>query len=134
MDIKNPKEFRMPINVVFREKTLSERLEKMKTSLQVKAKEYCRDGDFFHNFNTTSGAFNQTRERVAFDYMKKHWISFLDMLDDIDKGKIPADDYVDEKIGDLINYLYLIEESIKHRNHVDSIEGAKAGGLGITKP
>jgi hypothetical protein len=37
------------------------------------------------------------------------------MLNDIEQGKLPAEAYVDEKIGDLINYLILCEASIKEK-------------------
>ena len=37
------------------------------------------------------------------------------MLDDIDAGKFPNIEAVDEKIGDLINYLILCEASIKDK-------------------
>jgi hypothetical protein len=37
------------------------------------------------------------------------------MLDDMDKGKFPKTEIVDEKIGDLINYLILCEASIKDK-------------------
>jgi len=37
------------------------------------------------------------------------------MLTDIREGKLPTADYVDEKIGDMINYLILQEASIKQK-------------------
>jgi hypothetical protein len=42
------------------------------------------------------------------------------MLDDIEKNKLPKREYVEEKIGDLINYLILCEASIKDRMINDS--------------
>ena len=45
----------------------------------------------------------------------KHYVSFLDILNDIEKGILPKEDVVDEKIGDLINYLILAEASIKDK-------------------
>jgi hypothetical protein len=37
------------------------------------------------------------------------------MLDDIEIGALPKEETVDEKIGDLINYLILCEASIKEK-------------------
>ena len=37
------------------------------------------------------------------------------MLDDMDNGKFPKEETVNEKIGDLINYLILCEASIKDK-------------------
>ena len=34
---------------------------------------------------------------------------------DIEEGKLPTEKYVDEKIGDMINYLILQEASIKQK-------------------
>jgi len=53
-----------------------------------------------------------SRERVLHGFMLKHLISYLDMLDDMDKGIIPTEAYLDEKIGDIINYFVLQEASI----------------------
>jgi hypothetical protein len=39
----------------------------------------------------------------------------LDILNDIEKGVLPKEKAVDEKIGDLINYLILCEASIKEK-------------------
>lgn len=35
------------------------------------------------------------------------------MLDDIDKGKLPSEDLVNEKFGDIINYFILQEAQFK---------------------
>jgi hypothetical protein len=39
----------------------------------------------------------------------------MDILNDIEKGTLPKEEVVDEKIGDLINYLILCEASIKDK-------------------
>lgn len=97
------------------DKIVSERCEKIKHVLSVKAKEYVRGDDRLHNFNRGAEISGISRERVLHGFMLKHFISYLDMLDDIDKGITPTADYVDEKIGDIINYMVLLEASIKDR-------------------
>jgi hypothetical protein len=94
---------------------LTTRLTKIKETLSSKAEEYATDNDKLHNFNVGARLTGQTRERVLWGFAIKHYISFLDILDSLDKGKLPTETLVDEKIGDLINYLVLVEASLKDR-------------------
>lgn len=80
-----------------------------------KAKEYARGEDRLHNFNRGAQVAGESRERVLKGFMLKHLISVFDIIDDIDAGKIPSREYVDEKIGDSINYLLLLEASLVDR-------------------
>lgn len=97
------------------QEVLNARLIKIKETLSSKAKEYATDMDKLHNFNVGARLTGQTRERVLWGFALKHYISFLDILDSLDKGKLPSEAIVDEKVGDLINYLVLVEASIKDR-------------------
>ena len=94
---------------------LEERLRKIRISLLIKGKEYRRNNDPLHNFNRGAKLSGQSREKVLWGFALKHKISFLDMIDDIEAGKFPNVETVDEKIGDLINYLILCEASIKDK-------------------
>ena len=94
---------------------LTTRLTKIKETLSSKAKEYAPEGDKLHNFNVGARLTGQTREKVLWGFALKHYISFLDILDNLDNGKLPTEAMVDEKIGDLINYLVLVEASLKDR-------------------
>lgn len=97
------------------EEILAERLDKIRNVLGTKAKEYVRNGDRLHNFNVGAQLEGISRERVIHSFMLKHYISYLDMLNDIDKGIMPTEAYVDEKLGDLINYMIIMEQSIKNK-------------------
>jgi hypothetical protein len=94
---------------------LEDRLRKIRLSLLIKGKEYRRNNDPLHNFSRGAKLSDQSREKVLWGFALKHHVSFLDMLDDMDKGKFPKTETVDEKIGDLINYLILCEASIKDK-------------------
>lgn len=95
---------------------LNNRLEQICTVLGIKAKEYVRNNDRLHNFNKASSITGEIREKVLWNgFALKHLVSVMDMLDDIQKDKIPNTETVDEKIGDLINYLILLECCIKER-------------------
>jgi len=96
------------------------RLDLIREVLITKGKEYRRNSDPLHNFNVASRVNNTTREKALWGFALKHYVSFLDMLDDIEKNKLPKKEYVEEKIGDLINYLVLCEASIKDRMINDS--------------
>jgi hypothetical protein len=96
------------------------RLDLIREVLITKGKEYRRNNDPLHNFNVASRINNTTREKALWGFALKHYVSFLDMLDDIEKNKLPKREYVEEKIGDLINYLVLCEASIKDRMINDS--------------
>lgn len=96
-------------------KYLSERLTEITETLQIKAKEYVRNSDRFHNFNTGSKLKQKPRELILDDYMFKHYVSYRDMLSDIDKGNYPTKKYIKEKLGDLIVYFILQEIGLKQK-------------------
>ena len=94
---------------------LNSRLQMIRYTLGEKAKEYARNDDRMHNFNRASEARRKPREVCLQGMADKHWISILDMVDDIENGKLPDIDYMEEKIGDAINYLILFEASVIDR-------------------
>lgn len=91
------------------------RINEIKETLQMKGKEYRRNSDPLHNFEVAARLGNTTREKALWGFALKHYVSFMDMLDDIEKGGIPETEKVEEKLGDLINYLILCEASIKDK-------------------
>jgi hypothetical protein len=92
-----------------------QRLAKTQITLIKKGKEYRRNNDPLHNFRVAAKVNNTTEEKALWGFAVKHYVSFLDILNDIEKGLLPAEEVVDEKIGDLINYLILCEASIKEK-------------------
>lgn len=87
----------------------------IKRTLVEKGKEYRRNNDPLHNFRIAAKVQNTTEEKALWGFAAKHYVSFLDIINDIEQGNLPAIDVVDEKIGDLINYLILCEASIKEK-------------------
>lgn len=86
---------------------LEKRIEKIKTVLGNKAKEYSSDKDRLHNFKVAARIQNTTPEKAAFGMALKHLVSVMDIIENTPKK--PSKEMVDEKIGDLVNYLILIE-------------------------
>ena len=94
---------------------VQDRLDKIKSTLISKGKEYQRNEDVLHNFEKAAKMGNTTREKALWGFALKHYVSFMDILDDLEKGEKIHIGLVEEKIGDLINYLILAEASIKDR-------------------
>lgn len=89
---------------------LDNRLFKIQKVLKEKAKEYSSDNDRYHNFNLAARIADVTPERALFGMMLKHWTSVMDLIDWADDyNKMLTTELIDEKIGDTINYLILLE-------------------------
>lgn len=97
------------------ERLLRFRIDKIKESLETKAKEYVRGGDRMHNFNVGAEKKGWLREEVIESFRLKHDISRDDIISDMKEGKLPTREYVEEKYGDIINYYILEEMSIKQK-------------------
>jgi hypothetical protein len=102
------------------DKLVTARLNATRQTLVIKGKEYRRNNDPLHNFNVAAQLGNTTREKALWGFALKHYVSFMDILNDIEKNNLPTEELISEKIGDLINYLILCEASIK-----DKINGRK---------
>jgi len=92
---------------------LLERLDRIKSTLYSKAEEYSTDKDKLHNFNRASVINQESREKALWGMATKHLVSVLDIIHNTNKGTYPTKEVVDEKFGDLINYLILCEISLK---------------------
>ncbi len=81
-------------------------------TLVIKGKEYRRNDDPLHNFNIGASITGKSREDVIWGFALKHFISIQDIKNDINQGKLPKIEVIDEKYGDLINYLLIEKASI----------------------
>lgn len=97
------------------DKVLAKRIEEIQNVLLVKRKEYARNDNPLHNFDIAARVAGTSREKALWGFALKHYISLMDIFDDIERGSLPKEEVVEEKIGDLINYLILAEASIKDR-------------------
>ena len=106
---------------------LEERIKKTRAILDSKNKEYASDIDKLHNFKRAGAMENCSPEKALIGMWAKHIISILDMMDELNTkcgtraNSFPSlnpNEYIDtieEKIGDAINYLILLEALIKER-------------------
>jgi hypothetical protein len=98
---------------------VKKRQELIERVLVNKGAEYANEQNVFYNFEKAVGiSFSNSREMVAWEYMTKHLQSIKDLIDaDSKQGpkQYPAIPTVEEKIGDAINYLILIEAMLKQK-------------------
>ena len=85
------------------------RLDLIKETLLVKAKEYSRNNDPLHNFNKASEITGQTPEDCLDGFLMKHYVSYRDMLKDSKESKTISENYIREKFGDILVYFILQE-------------------------
>jgi hypothetical protein len=97
------------VNTETFDRILKERIEKIQKVLGTKAKEYALGGDRLHNFKTAAAMGQTTQEKALWGMAMKHLVSVVDLVE----GRLPVSEYfVNEKIGDLINYLILLEAAL----------------------
>lgn len=94
---------------------LERRLEATRRILEKKAEEYSTDQDRLHNFKRAAKMLGVTPEQALLGMKAKHDISIMDMVNDIAAYQKFDLGYVEEKIGDSINYLVLLEALIIER-------------------
>ena len=88
--------------------TMAERITETKRRLSSKSGEYSHNDDRFCNFRYTSEKYNKPLEAVIFDYMSKHESSIDLIVKTFDKINY-SNDIIDEKLGDLVGYLFLLK-------------------------
>ena len=94
-----PKEF---------DKVVENRIDQIKKVLAAKAQEYSSDNDRFHNFKVAARIKNCTPEQALHGMMLKHEVSIIDLILNPESPNL-REDIVNEKIGDMIDYLILLE-------------------------
>lgn len=93
---------------------VEKRIDLIRQTLLTKHKEYAKDDNVFRNFDEAAGGFSlhSTSSEVLWSYMTKHLVSIKDIVAD----KKPVDTaVVSEKIGDVINYLILLEAMLNQQ-------------------
>lgn len=82
-----------------------------------KGRHYNRGAERFHNFKRGGEIAGVSPERALWGYLTKHLISVLDIID----GQVPlTQELIDEKMGDCINYFFLLEGLFTERLQVES--------------
>ena len=89
---------------------LKKRLAKIEAILGAKEEEYAKDSNRYHNFDQAAKIENCSEVRALWGMFMKHFVSVQDIVDLCDRTDVDLpEDLIDEKIGDTINYLILLE-------------------------
>lgn len=93
-------------------------VERSRNVLINKRNEYANNQSVFNNFDQATGlSFHETNVSVAWEYAVKHLQSLKDIIkkveSNIDQSITP--ELINEKMGDIINYMILIEGMLKER-------------------
>lgn len=91
---------------------LERRLDKIRYTLSKKAEEYSSVDSQYHIFIVAGRMIDTTPEKALKGMMLKHEVSVLDMIDHPEQV---TEKMIDEKIGDNINYLILLEGMLRER-------------------
>ena len=97
-------------------KLLQDRFRMIDSTFKVKQSEYANDIDVFENIKNgvRLSIFNTEPEQVAWSYAAKHLESIMSILEKLPEEE-PSEELINEKIGDAINYLIIIEGLLKER-------------------
>ena len=109
------------------ESVLGERIDKCIHTLHLKADEYATS-DRLHNFKVAGEVQGCTPIKALGGMMCKHTVSVYDLINDFDKGKDVPVEMWNEKIGDSINYLLLLDALIQEHlmnNPIDTRRDVK---------
>lgn len=112
---------------------LSMRIDKIRTVLSSKATEYASSSDRLHNFKRAAALSGRTTAQALVGMWTKHLVSVLDIVDEDAHyaGPLPISRaFIDEKIGDAINYLILLEAILIERTTIlkpDTTSAAHTG-------
>jgi hypothetical protein len=88
---------------------LNQRITSIKKTLLAKGNEY-GSTDRLHNFKIAARIDDESPFQSAWGMFKKHLVSIMDIKDGLHH---PTPEMVEEKFGDAINYLILMEAIIK---------------------
>lgn len=98
------------------EECIEHRIQNIRDILLVKAKEYATESNRFHNFDVAARILNNTLEQALQGMMLKHIVSVLDLIESAGTNSdLLTKQIIDEKIGDTINYLILLEGLLLRR-------------------
>jgi len=95
-------------------KIVQDRIDKITMVLTAKADEYAR-GDRLSNFKAVAALTGCTPEKALGGLVAKHIVALYDFINDLDSDQLQVYTRWDEKIGDIINYMILLDALIQER-------------------
>lgn len=93
---------------------LEQCIEKLRNTLITKASEYAKTSDRLYNFKRGAEVIKRHLAQICVGYMTKHLVSLLDLVDDlVNENYDRVRNLLEEKLGDTIVYMVLLEALIK---------------------
>ncbi|ADD81062.1 gp064 [Rhodococcus phage ReqiPoco6] len=113
---------------------LEEKFDHIRSVLGTKAAEYVPNegGSRFHNFDVAAAFNNESPEKALWGMLTKHLVSIADMVKDD-----PTDHSMavwDEKIGDALNYLLLLNGMVKDHHETKNLVQFHSGLVNAVLP
>ena len=102
-----------------------ETIERLKTLLLIKGKEYRRNNDPYHNFNEGAKLMGVRPMTVLNFFRLKHVISITDLQKDFEQGKEVSEAQINEKYDDILVYT-LIELAYAENENEASFEAFRS--------
>lgn len=112
------------------ESILNKRIDKCVKVLCAKADEYATE-DRLHNFKVAAELQNCTPITALAGMMAKHTVSVYDLIKRQEQGLVVPKEMWDEKIGDHLNYLFLLTALIEEKSE-EGTEDAPCSGMSET--
>ncbi len=116
-------------------KILNGRIRTCKNILEHKADVYAAGSDRLSNFKDAGRLLSCTPERALQGFMTKHIVALNDFIAQLDNNIVSPLAEWEEKIGDIINYLILLEALVKEKHPEINFSCGRtpAAGLAPTK-
>lgn len=97
------------------EMILKARLVKTRKTLDLKANEYSSAYDRLANFKEAASFTKTTPERALLGFTAKHLVALVEFINGLETNNTFTQHQWEEKIGDTINYLILLEALLSER-------------------
>ncbi len=97
------------------EKIVQARISECTETMFCKNKEYSAGQERLHNFYAAARMNGKTPEQALWGMVTKHLVSVMDMVADTEFGIVQSRERIGEKLGDVINYMYLLEGLFEDR-------------------
>ena len=99
---------------------VEKRIKSIRNTLEAKGAEYESETNCLHNFKRAAEICRCTPEEACVGMQAKHIVSVLDLVDVVSELKEDEElecttKYINEKIGDTINYFILLEALLIER-------------------
>ena len=103
-------------------KIFEDRVDACRCVLLKKADEYAKDDDRLHNFKVAANLQGVSVLAALAGMMAKHTVSVYDLIREVEDGDRPPMEMWEEKIGDSINYLFLLEAAVRELYAIKNTE------------